>query len=886
MSIVGVTLVTAFSMGSYVIPGHNVMGMRGWPQPIGWIAQILVVESWPTYETLEIRWLALALGTLGLTGLAALTAGRIRGCQEGTILLAGLAGYCSVLVGLVAALAATSPVPELGLSWTWQLATVLVWMLTVYWWGVKAPLTAPLYSIGLAMAVLAAISLLYSLQGSQRYPNWPIGNVLLLTTACVVGIFLLGTWAYGLLVEGLRSGRRSAWLGALTVSVLLVLLAVAVSMAGRRAGVLGLLAGAGFMLLLVVIRSRRAKLGVLVLAMAGACLAAVLVPRLFKSGRWETVVLRAALYKNTAKMIEQNPLIGVGPGQLGLSLTSAMRPLHAESPRLFHGEVSTHAHSEPLHAIAEVGIPVGLLYLLLPLGGLAGYVLGYRRSEDPREQLAALGMGAALASVMAAEATSVGMRHPGVAALAWGLVGAGYACGLRSGAFAPIVARLRRIEAGPGWGAPALRAVPPAIAAVLCILAGWSMAGGYHLNNGLQAWNGNQLLEADAELDRAVWPQDADHWLMRQYLRGRVNLGLARQATDPPQAAARQGKSLESLVWLTDLCPGFKDAMVWRGRAQGSLEELVGLCEVLHQQIDPYEREGLLVLASRAEDPSKKLEYLRASLRNEEVIGPLARMIAAAAQEPAGEQTLQQWLVQADKALGLPDVNQWPDPLALETYRVAVVVHGEKGEVRQAAQLAERAATLCKYLQQEVRQRRREAVELEVYLDQAWFGWLSRPGAGRSLQAMLNERADDLIYGEAENYSGRMVMQFLAMLRLADGKQNEAAKDLLIAGGPTMRREELGQLLGLAYARLIAMGNPTVSANSAPATQAGETTERQGAGDRLEGTANGNELTAKQLAEWNRQGRYLLGDKNWPKAVELAGAHKGDPWWRGVLAAE
>jgi O-antigen ligase len=878
MILTGLTLLTSFAMGSYVIPGHSVVGLQGWPQPIGWIAQILVVETWPTFGTLEIRWVTLTGGAWAMAALAAWMSRRRPVARPVSVLFGGLLLYCAALVSLVALLAATAPVVELGIMWTWQLASLLGWMLAVYWWAGRSPVAAPLRAISLSLALLVAISLLYSLQGSQRYPNWPVGNVLLLTTACLSGVFLLGTWAYARLLQAMQTRRWSDYLAGGALTALLLLVAIALSLSGRRAGVLGLLAGAAFMLVVSLVHSRRAKAGLLILVILAAALGAVTAPRLFRSGRWETVVLRMELYKNTVNLLKQSPLIGVGPGHLGAYLTSAMRPLHAESPRLFHGEVSEHAHSEPLHALAELGVPVGLLYLFLPIGGLAGYVVAYRRMKSEPDRLYVLGMGAALASVLAAETTSVGMRHPGVAALAWALVAVGYVSAARSGAWQGLITRLDR-----GW-VPSRgmvmgeRLASTAVPAILCAAACASMAGAYHMTLGLAAWNRNDPLQTDAELERARLPQGADYWMMRQYVLGRANLTLARQATDPAETTFRQKKAIDHLARLVDISPWFKDTPVWFGRALGEADKLVGLCQDLCQpQVDPYDREALLVLASQAKDPAEKIRFLRASLRNDVVIAPLAQMIAAAAADPACQPVLAQWQAEADKALTLADPAQWPDPLALETYRLAVIVHGDRGEVAKAAHAADCAAILCRRLVPDVRRRRLEAVELETYLDQAWFRWLIWPESGRRLQAMLDEQSRDLIYGEAENFGARMTLQFLAILRLRNDKLRDALRDLLIGEGSTGTRQNIDRLLGLTYARLVATFGP--AGTSQPTSSAA-------AASQSEGESVDAAPTARQLTAWLQRGKRLLGEPAWSEALDRFRAHRMDPWWRGVLRIE
>ncbi len=569
---------------------------------------------------------------------------------------------------------------------------------------------------------------------------------------------------------------------------------------------------------------------------------------------------------------------------------------------------------------------MGLLYLALPLGGLAGYVMAYRRLQEQSERLAVLGLGAALAAVMAAEATSVGMRHAGVAALVWGLVGIGYACGARSGGFAAVARFLDARAGAAARYAAALSGVWIAAAAVLCLVTVLSMAGAYHLANGLEAWNRDQMALADGELDKAVLPQESDPWMIRQYLQGRANFVLARQATDPQEAEARRGKAIACLGTLMDLSPAYKDAPVWLGRATGNAEQLTAFCELL-RRVDPYDREALLVLASHMDKPAERLPLLRASLRNEGVIGPLARMIAAAVQDPGAWQVLQQWLAEADKALAMTDPAMWPDPLSLETYRMAAIVYGERGDLAVAAAMSDRAAALCGYLEQDVRRRRLESVELETYLDRAWFGWMNRSESQRVLRAELEAKADALIAGEAGSFSARMVLQVLAMLRLAEDKQREAFRDLLVSEGAAAQRQTVSRLMGQAYARLVAIAQGRAAGRQAAATQGGAGTAGsqpvsaqagEGAGSQpvsaQAGEAGGNQPVATRWAEgagavgstegasvsgdsvpasepsaqavdaWIVQGKRILGEQRWSKALQAATGRWREPWWHGVLS--
>jgi hypothetical protein len=872
MAVVALTLLAAFAMQSSVLTGHDVQGRDLLPQPISWIRQVLALESWPTYDTYEIRWPAWTVGTLVLTILMAASARRLAVPRESTVLLAGLAGYSTILLALVAILAMTSPIPLVGLSWTWQLAAALTWMLVLYWWAVRVPIDASARALALSVAALAAISLLCLLQIHERYPNWPVGNVLPLTTACLAGVFLTGTWACELFLAVRRTHRTGVWIGALVVTALLLVLLVTAALAGRRAALLGLLAGAAFIVVLTLARGRRSRIGLLAIALLAMALAAVLVPRLFKSGRWETVVFRAALYKNTIALIGQHPLTGVGPGHLGAHLTTTMRPLNAESPRLFHGELSTQGHSEPLHALAELGVPVALLYLILPLGGLACYAAAYRREPRDRQRLALLGLGAALAAALAAEATSVGMRKPGVAALVWALVGIGYACGVRSGALDAIVGRLQRVPVGSAWPRLVLLAVPVAVAAGLCALAGMSVKSSYHLGNGRTTWKGHNLALADAELDRAVLPIDVDQWMMCQYLRGRVNMAIAQGATLPRDRAARRQKALAALAPLVDACPGFLDSQVWLGRATDDPNQLLLRCRALCK-LDPYEPEALLVLMDESDSSVDRLRYLRAALRRQGVYTSLAWIIGQEAQDSAAQAVLRQWLAEAGDTLSHAGGGSSPDPMALETFRLAVVVYGERGEIRQADRFARDAASLCDLLRQDVRQRRIEDVELETSLHEAWFGWLSRSQDTRRLRANLDKACHESIDGVASSFTARMALQFLATLEVIDNNGVDAVNHLLKSEGVDAPLDYVRQLYGMAYARLAATLAPPPA--SGPATT-------QHASDPA-GPAPSVGPAPQQVAEWTRRGEHLLGPKKWGQALEWSAARRTAPWWHGVL---
>ncbi len=268
------------------------------PQPIGWIAQILVIESWPTFREVEIQWIAWALGAVGLVVLA--LAGRRKQESGGLAwpVLSVLGIASGVLVTLVAVRAAFSGVPLVAMAWTWQLSLALLWMLAMYVWTVRLAASRLAAAMAVSISVLCGISLLFCIQAKQWYPNWPVGNVLLLTSSCLAGVFLLAAWGYNRFAYAARTGRPWDYAVASVPAVMLAVVTVILSMSGRRAAVLGIVGGLLFVAIAWLLLRRQArrvtwrvKLGVaagLVTLAAGTMLS---VPRLFHRGRWESVLL-------------------------------------------------------------------------------------------------------------------------------------------------------------------------------------------------------------------------------------------------------------------------------------------------------------------------------------------------------------------------------------------------------------------------------------------------------------------------------------------------------------------------------------------------------------------------------------------------------------------
>ncbi len=99
---------------------------------------------------------------------------------------------------------------------------------------------------------------------------------------------------------------------------------------------------------------------------------------------------------------------------------------------------------------------------------------------------------------------------------------------------------------------------------------------------------------------------------------------------------------------------------------------------------------------------------------------------------------------------------------------------------------------------------------MEVYLDQAWFGWLDDPQVPRKFLQPLEQQLAMLVRGPAETYSEQMAAQFAGLLWLSLDRQDKAALDMYISA-PGSSWPVLIHQFGLGYARLVTLAGSRVS---------------------------------------------------------------------------
>jgi hypothetical protein len=275
------------------------------------------------------------------------------------------------------------------------------------------------------------------------------------------------------------------------------------------------------------------------------------------------------------------------------------------------------------------------------------------------------------------------------------------------------------------------------------------------------------------------------------------------------------------------------------------------LCEgFLHY--DPYDSWARMAQASYPDaKPADQLQAVRFAIRNDCINPSVARSVAQAAEDREAGQLLNSWLTDAKQALRQPEPARWADPLSAESLRLAVVLAGERGQPAEALDLAGQAAALLKYLSTDSRRSRVETVDMEVYLDLAWFEWLLEPKASPDCVQSLEKHLWELSAGCQDTYSFRMAVQFVTMLRLSQDRVDDARRALYL-GNQAIQPQVVRRSLGVAYARLVALAGPRAS--------------------------------PKQVQMWTRRGSALLGEVAWKQVLAGASSGRDVAWWSGVLS--
>jgi hypothetical protein len=366
-------------------------------------------------------------------------------------------------------------------------------------------------------------------------------------TPAALGIFLGMTAAVTLGFAATARGRRRWSLAALAVVQL-----VGLAFTGSATAVAALL-GAGALLAVRVPRSARSRGAllaggtILLLVLAGIVAwrsAEILDP----SHEGNPFRLRAGNFRIAVDMARDHPWIGVGPGGYGESYGRY---------RLHEDNESRHAHDLPLEAVAELGVPLGLVATVLFYWLFLAPLLRARRESDALR----LGTSVALAAFALHNLADFTAFFP---SLLW------FAALLRGVSRDPSSDTADGVEpTTAGWTVPAVAAV------VVTILAGVVAARGGLGRDALV-----EARDAQAGGDRAravrlsarateLAPWNIDARLFRAWV-------LAETPGGPDERIHHVRQALEEAERAVDGSPVRASARAVRGRIREALGDLPG----------------------------------------------------------------------------------------------------------------------------------------------------------------------------------------------------------------------------------------------------------------------------------------------------------------------
>jgi O-antigen ligase len=579
----------------------------------------------PTPEIADIRDLLLSAGLGGAALLLAVDARRPLAASAGPARAGPVETWLPAAAGGVAALALLSTAVNhsfsLSAGWIARFLCGSLWALLIA--RRFSARMARLAFQGLMAAAAATLLLAISHRASRGLAHftWPIGPIT--PTAALAAGWAAASAAAGAAL--LRSRRPAACL--LLGNALLCLY---VLLQTHRRGPLLALAAA---LLLCAglaawrrLPSRIARAGLIAAGLVAAGAAGAYVYSRYTSQTREaawSVAVRLGYWKLCGGLVSERPLLGAGPDTFVVHMTNAVAPLRAASPWLYEGNIDPSAHNEWLQAAVELGLPAGVLYLLLPLVPMCAAARRLARAGptglDPAALPIVAGCLAGLVAILVLESASVTLRGPIMPAWYWTLLGL-------------LVAALRTPAVRPGWRLRLL-ARPPGLREGL--LAACCAAVCIH--------------EAVAAVAESRGQPDASGRFPPRLFAEKTVYGRYRAASLALRRAAGDRTRVEHAVslWqeLDDLIPGFAGvhegharALLLAGREDSARSVLA--CAVGHR-FDPYGAGVNTLYASlQRDDAAARLACVQRALRTSALDGDLEPILVECMTAPPAQAAL------------------------------------------------------------------------------------------------------------------------------------------------------------------------------------------------------------------------------------------------------
>jgi O-antigen ligase len=464
-----------------------------------------------------------------------------------------------------------------------------------------------------------ALAIVHRGERGLAHFSWPIGPITI--TAAMAGL-----WACIAIVWLVVRIRRARALGDVAIAAIVAAISLyCLWETGRRSAALGLVAGlvaAAFVYLWVSFETRRARIaiigGVLTLAIAAIGYVANQATSTTreKSG---PVALRLAYWRESASLIREHPVLGIGPDCFIVDMTNRIAPLRAVSPHFYHGTIDPYAHNEWLQAIVEMGIPGGLAYIALPIFAL---LLASRSVRDPARRDIALVSIAGLAAICVNDFGSINLRESILPIWYWTLLGV-----------ATADPRLVRKTSETPEPLPWTRGIPIGIGFAMMIWAGFDL----HLS----------------QLQALKSPDVSARLYSRKTLAVRVETARMDLAGGPAPPHESEFFTSLCITWseLNALVPGYPnvtssyvDCLFRSGERDRAV---MVLSEALSNRRDQFDPATNLLYESVVAYPVDKLRCVQRSLRSGALDGRLQEILLQVSTAPAVQDALASELPEA-----------------------------------------------------------------------------------------------------------------------------------------------------------------------------------------------------------------------------------------------
>ena len=248
--------------------------------------------------------------------------------------------------------------------------------------------------------------------------EWPIGPITITAAVAAVVAAISGTATWSM-------SRPKFNYPSIFAFLLFCLCVYILLKTGRRGPAIGLVTGLLFPLLILLwqkISSLILKFGIVLILILAAVRFTPYLKEQTSISNWrpsDSLAVRFEYWKVCMGMLKQQPILGAGPDTFIVHEANELAWKRAAMPHVVHGNIEPATHNEWLQAFAELGVPGGMMYLLVPasiiflaLRRKQNKATKLNKSETIGQQRWRLSLTAGMAALVVLECASITLRGP------------------------------------------------------------------------------------------------------------------------------------------------------------------------------------------------------------------------------------------------------------------------------------------------------------------------------------------------------------------------------------------------------------------------------------------------------------------------------------------